>query len=211
MPPDTLMPSDWNESVITELLRDTRPDVIPHVIEQLKRRFVIHSADRTAKARLDFLTRVLQELNLRKQCTQVVQDLEVMSREREIRLKKLGLQVLETERDHEKVKGEIQVQATLHELELQRDVAKVKREIAEIEAETARIMNPPKSGVLAPRSPSVEEQIAAQEAKIARYRHESADRQQNAGSPPEAQRWKVFYEDLINDAQEELKKLLRRR
>jgi hypothetical protein len=59
--------------------------------------------------------------------------------------------------------------------------------------------------------PSIDELITEQETKIQRYQQEAADRQKNAGSPPEAQKWKVFYEDLINDAQEELKKLLRRR
>ena len=96
------------------------------------------------------------------------------------------------------------------ELTALKEQKQVELEIAELEQKIQAIKNPPKPEA-PPRQPPVDEQVGAQEAKIKRYEQESAERQKNASSAPEAQKWKVFYEDLINDAQEELKKLLRRR
>lgn len=90
--------------------------------------------------------------------------------------------------------------------------ARVERQIEEatLRGRIEAINNPPRPEP-PPRQPLIDEQVAAQEAKIKRYGQESVERQKTAGSPQETQKWKVFYEDLINDAQEELKKLLRRR
>ena len=87
----------------------------------------------------------------------------------------------------------------------------LQKEIAELRRDTDAIERPPGRPEPQPRQQSVDELIAAQEARIQRYQQESVERQKNAGTPPEAQKWKVFYDDLINDAQEELKKLLKRR
>ena len=154
--PNSSLPDDWNPTVVaTQLrrLRDTQPDVIPHVIREIKKRFVIRADDRTAKAMIDFLGTTLQGLNLEKECAQAVQDLKAMSREYELRLKKLDLQVLETERDHQKVHLDIESQAVVRELERQRDIARLKQEIAQIEGETERIKNPPKAEGSSPVTP----------------------------------------------------------
>jgi len=197
--PNSSLPNDWNPSAVAahlQRLGETRPDVIPYVIEEIKRRFVIRADDRTAKAMLDFLGTTLQHFNLRKQCAQVVQDLEAMSRERELRLKKIDLQVLETERDHQKVHLDIESQTVIRNLERQRDIAKLKREIAQIEDDTEKIKNSAKAAErpLTPEEQKARDRVACED----RIRALKAEKQKALEIEDETER--VLRVNALDDA-----------
>ena len=209
MPSDISLPAEWNEASITrqlQQLRDQRPALIPHFVESVKERWILRQDDHTAEVRLQFLKTQIEQLKLVKEFQQTAHDIELLLLEKTKRVKTLELETQELDVKRRSLTRKEEIEAT-------RDQKRLELEIAELDQKIQAIKNPPAPDPVqpTPRQPSIEEQIAAQEAKIKRYERESADRQKSAGSPPEAQKWKVFYEDLINDAQEELKKLLRRR
>lgn len=203
------LPTDWDEVAITrqlQQLRERTPSLIPHFVESVKERWVLRQDERTAEVRLQFLKRQIEQLKLAKEFRQTVDDLELLNLEKVKRIKSLELE------NHEldlKKKG----LSRKEELIALREQKQVELDIAELDQKIQAIKNPPRPELSPPprRQPSIEEQIATQETKIKRYEQELAERQRSAGAPPEAQKWKVFYEDLINDAREELKSLLRRR
>lgn len=201
--PDFPVLSHWDESAITRQLlqlRNQKPALIPHYIESVKERWIVRQDDRTAGVRLQFLKSQVEQLKLAKEFQQTVDDLQLLSLEKMKRIKSLELETHELEL---KKKG----LSRKEELAALKEQKEMELAIAELEQKIQAIKKPESP----PRPAPIEDQIAAQEAKIKRYGQESAERQKSAGSPPEAQKWKIFYEDLINDAQEELKKLLRRR
>jgi len=138
----TALPNDLNENSISGRLvqlRDTRPDLIPHFIESLKQRWINRQDDRTAKCSIELLRRVLERLKLEHQCRQTMEDLQLMGLQRSKRLKELELNTKQTEWEHEKLEQNKKSHTALHEITLQRDVAKLQLEIAQTQAEMERI------------------------------------------------------------------------
>lgn len=199
------LPTKWDDAEITKLLQrhHDQPAVLSHAISEIRGRMILNQDIKTAQKRLKLIASVIEVFKLNRELQGVLQD---------IRLAEMNFEIKQVEAQIglEDAQARLKSERLLRDLRKQRDELQLQREIAQLKADTDSIVNPPKPPT-PPRQPPIEEQIAAQEAKIKRYEQESAERQKNAASPPEAQKWKVFYEDLLHDAQEDLKKLLRRR
>lgn len=199
------LPAKWDDNEVTRLLQryQDQPAVLGHAVASIKTRLVMNQDLKTAQKRLKLIASVIELFKLNQALQGILYDIHLAEKDFEIRQVETQTR-LEDARDKQKSEAKLrQLRAQREELQLQKDIAELRRDTDAIE-HPARPEPPPKQ-------PPIDEQIAAQEARLKRYQEESAQRQQTAGSPPEAQKWKVFYEDLINDAQEELKKLLRRR
>lgn len=199
------LPAKWDDNEVTRLLQryQDQPAVLSHAVASIKTRMVMNQDLKTAQKRLKLIASVIELFQLNQALQGILYDIHLAEKDFEIRQVEAATR-LEDAVERRKSEGFLRgLRAQREELQLQKEIAELRRDRDDIES-------PPKSATKPPQ-PSVDELIAAQEAKIQRYQQEAGDRQKNATSPPEAQKWKVFYEDLINDAQEELKKLLRRR
>ena len=199
------LPAKWDDNEVTRLLQryQDQPAVLAHAVASVKTRLVMNQDIKTAQRRLKLIASVIELFQLNQQLQGILYDIHLAEKDFEIRQ-------VETQTRLEDAQDRQRTESRLRLLRAQREELQLQRDIAELRRDTDVIENPPKPPQ-PPKQPSLDEQIAAQEAKISRYQQEFQDRQKTAASPPEAQKWKVFYEDLINDAQEELKKLLRRR
>jgi hypothetical protein len=200
------LPAKWDDGDITRLLQrhQDQPAVLSHAVSSIRTRLIMGQDVKSAQQRLKLVTNVIEVFKLNRELQGILHDLQLAEKELEIRQIEAA-----TRLEDAQVRQKSEQQ--LRKLRQQRDELQLQKEIAQLQQETSAIQAPPKQQILPPRQPSIDEQIAAQEAKIKRYEQETAERQKGATSPPEAQKWKVFYEDLIHDAQEDLKKLLRRR
>lgn len=200
------LPSKWDDNEVTRLLQryQDQPSVLSHAVSSLKTRLVMNQDLKTAQKRLKLIASVIELFKLNQALQGILYDIHMAEKDFEIRQVETQLR-LEDARDRLKSEG------YLRQLRSQRDELQLQKEIAELRRDTDSIARPARPDPPQKQQPSIDELIVAQEGKIKRYQEESAERQKNAGTPPEAQKWKVFYEDLIYDAQEELKKLLRRR
>src|SRR5262249_20405204 len=153
---------------------------------------------KTAQRRLKLVASVIELFKLNQALQGILYDIHMAEKDFEIRQVEAQIRL-------DDAQDRLHSEARLRQLRAQREEMLLKKDIAELRRDTDAIVSPSRPEP-PPRQPSVDELITSQEAKIKRFQEESAERQRNAGTPPEAQKWKVFYEDLINDAQEELKK-----
>ena len=199
------LPAKWDDNEVTRLLQryQDQPAVLSHAVSSIRSRMVMNQDLKTAQRRLKLIASVIELFKLNQALQGILYDIHMAEKDFEIRQVEAQIR-LEDAQDRQ------QSEARLRQLRAVRDEMQLKKDIAELRRDTDAIL-PPSRPDPPPRQPSIDEQITAQEAKIKRFLDESAERQRNSATPPEAQKWKVFYEDLINDAQEELKKLLKRR
>ncbi len=199
-------PAVWDENAIAGQLGNLRhesPGAITHFIDSIKQRFILNQNDKTAVRRIQFLQKQFELLKLVKSCAEVSVDLEALSKERQIRLKKLDIEARDLD---------IQLSGDdpLKKLALQRDQLKIQLEIAQIDRQIHELKNPPK-----PESKPTPDQERAQrkagiETRIANLRKEQSEAVEAIPETLPEQRRKVsnMYADAIEREMENLRKVL---
>ncbi len=181
----------WNESAITAQLiqlRDRTPSMIPHYVASIKERFIVKQDDRTAQARLKFMHSQIDQLKLAKEFQQVKDDLEILSYEREKRIKTLQLET-------EELDGKRESSSELTKLNTLRERKKMELEIAQLDQQIAGLKNPP----LPEAKPNPEQQRANDRAACeARIQNLKAEKQNALKLDDETER--ILKVNAIDDA-----------
>ncbi len=198
---------DWSEeAIIQELrrLRDQRPAAIPHYIDSVVERFIVRQDDRTSQVRLQFLQTQFERLKLAKEFSQTLDDLHLMSLEREKRVKTLELETQDLDLK-KKSRSKIDKLATAKERK------KLELEIAQLEQQIGGIRNPPKPPKEEPR-PSPEEQRAQErqrlEREIERLKTDKVSAMGRSSSEQDRRRNENMYDSRIEELYEQLKRFL---
>lgn len=135
-----VVPELWNEPAITRQLtqlRDDRPALIPHFVQSITERFILRQDDRTAQLRLRFLRSQIDQLKLAKEFQAAMDDLELHSSEKSLRLKKLQLEIQKVDIQFESADAVRQKQQELESKKLDLEIAKLDQQIDSIK-------NPPR-------------------------------------------------------------------
>lgn len=200
-----VLPALWDEQEIGEQMRTLpgrSPAMMAYYLNCLKDRFLLHQDRRTAAVRARFLTQKLEELKLTRELQGVINDLAVLSVEREVRVRRLELEKLE-------LVSKIQNQTQLGALRLQRDrlqlqyeIATLRRQIREqkrLPAAAENKLTPAQQRVL--KKAEIEEQIQ-------RLRAEEAQALQKATSELERRRIQNMYAAKRDQLMEQMEKYL---
>jgi hypothetical protein len=139
--------------------------LIPHYIESIKERWIVHQDDRTGTVRVAFLKTQVEQLKLAKEFQQTVDDLELLSYEKRKRIKILDLET--TEIDSRK-----RTLSQTDELAALRERKKIELEIAQLDDQIGKFKSA--SAPSAKLSPDDEKarRHAASEARLARLNQE---------------------------------------
>jgi hypothetical protein len=191
MPADLPALTDWNEVSITrqlQQLRGQKPSLVVHFVDSMKERFIVRQDDRTAQVRLQFLRNQIEQLKLNKDFQQLLDDLELLSLEREKRVKTLELENQELDVKKRSLNQK-------EKLESLREQRKMELEIAQLEQQIQAVKI---SQVAEPKLSAEERRDKEKEACEARIQSLKQEKQKALKIEDEAER--VQRVNAIDDA-----------